>query len=87
MGRFSDAWFPILREAWELDIVTICSGNNNPLEPLGDRSPQRYGRFNNALITVDSMNFDGSPWPGVRDCYILTVTKAKTEGLLTEAFE
>ena len=37
----------------------MTTTGNVPSVPLGERTPQRYGKFYNALITVGSMNADG----------------------------
>lgn len=36
----------------------VTSGNDASI-PLGERTPQRYGKFYNALITVGTMTADG----------------------------
>ena len=57
-----DSWLPLFAEAWSNDIVFVISGGNIPSAHKGDRSPARYGRADNALITVGSMNADGTAW-------------------------
>ena len=51
---------PLLADAWDNGIVTVVSTGNKPKIKLGDRSPQRYGQENNALITVGSVNERGA---------------------------
>lgn len=57
----NDFFLNLLTNAWRNDIVTVVCALNDPEWTLGDVSPQRYGRPNNALITVGSMNIDGLP--------------------------
>ena len=51
---------PLLRDAWDNGIVTVVSAGNRPEYRFGDRSPQRYGRDDNPLITVASVDHRGS---------------------------
>ena len=62
--RRSDYMLPLLANAWDNGIVTVVTAGNTPWSRLGERSPQRYGREDNALITVGSMDEHGriSPW-------------------------
>ena len=55
----------MLLAAWDNDIVTVCCGLNYG-ERLGDKNPQRFGRADNPLITVGSLQSDGtlSTWNG-----------------------
>ena len=62
---------PILRTAWENDIVFVVAAGNLKSDDeyavvMGDYSPQRYGRADNAIITVNSMDADGRPYARVR---------------------
>ena len=61
-----DQWVPLLLAAWDNDIVTVCAGPNHG-ERLGDKNPQRFGRADNPLITVGSLESDGtvSAWNGI----------------------
>ena len=54
----------MLAEAWANDIVTVISSGNRPDFRMGERTPQRYGKAYNALITVGSMTADGEIWEG-----------------------
>ncbi|KAL8825308.1 MAG: hypothetical protein Q9191_004491 [Dirinaria sp. TL-2023a] len=55
----SDFFLPILASAWDNDIVTvICAGNTRGA--LGALTPQRFGRPDNALITVGSFTTSGT---------------------------
>lgn len=47
---------PLLRDAWYADIATVIAAGNDPGVVLGEFTPQRYGRPDNALITVASMD-------------------------------
>lgn len=55
----SDYWLPLLASAWDAGIVTVTGGGNRPERTLGDISPQRYGRVDNPLITVASLDATG----------------------------
>ena len=46
-----DPYVPLLKKAWENDIVTVI-GCTNRGEILGDWSPLRFGRSDNPMITV-----------------------------------
>jgi len=59
MPAQSDFFLPLLAEAWENDIVTVVATSNAPHHTFGDRSPQRYGTVDNALITVGQILDDG----------------------------
>ncbi|MCJ1427877.1 hypothetical protein MMC29_005783, partial [Sticta canariensis] len=61
--RQSDFMLPLLRDAWDHKIVTVVSVGNQPKWRLGDRSPQRFGRVNNALITVGALDERGERSP------------------------
>ena len=52
----------MLAEAWANDIVTVISSGNRPDLRMGERTPQRFGKAYNALITVGSMTEDGEIW-------------------------
>lgn len=52
----------MLAEAWASDIVTVVSTGNTRDQNLGAESPQRFGKEDNALITVGSMTADGELW-------------------------
>ncbi|KAL9628273.1 MAG: hypothetical protein Q9164_007339, partial [Protoblastenia rupestris] len=56
-----DFFLPLLQEAWENDIVTVVACGNNRHKVRGQFSPQRYGRINNPLITVSSVDGYGVP--------------------------
>ena len=49
--RYLDPFLPLLKLAWDNDIVTVVACVNDG-SPLGNWSPQRFGRFNNPLITA-----------------------------------
>lgn len=55
----SDYWLPLLVSAWDAGIVIVIGGGNRPERTLGDVTPQRYGRVDNALITVASLDASG----------------------------
>lgn len=59
MPEYCDIHLPLLAEAWENDIVTVISNGNDAAVTLGDLSPQRFGRFDNALITVGTATANG----------------------------
>lgn len=50
---------PLLAAAWDAGITPVVSLGNTPLWTLGDTSPQRYGRSDNALIMVASVDSNG----------------------------
>lgn len=57
--ELSDYFIPLLASAWYFDIATVISLGNDPESVAGDFSPQRYGRVDNALITVASLDTHG----------------------------
>lgn len=61
--RRSDYMLPLLANAWDHGIVTVVSGGNRRDLRYGDRSPQRYGREDNPLITVASVSETGTRSP------------------------
>lgn len=72
MPSAMDFWLPLLREAWQKDIVTVFSagpkklligpGRTHHRDNLkrGSLLPQRYGRSNNRLITASPADVTGS---------------------------
>ena len=56
----------MLIAAWDNDIVTVCSCSNDK-KPLGELTPQRFGKTDNPLITVGSLQESGeiSPTNGI----------------------
>ncbi|KAL8797125.1 MAG: hypothetical protein Q9195_000592 [Heterodermia aff. obscurata] len=60
--KHCDVFLPLLAEAWANDIITVVSAGNEPDERMGQRTPQRFGKAYNALITVGSMTAAGEIW-------------------------
>lgn len=52
----SDFFLPLLADAWDSRIATVVSAGNRPELHLGDSTPQRFGREDNPLITVGSID-------------------------------
>lgn len=57
----SDYFLPLLRDAWDANIATVVTTGNFQRLHLGDFTPQRFGREDNPLITVGTMNQFGIP--------------------------
>lgn len=60
----SDQFLPLLADAWDNGISTVVSAGNNGKRTLGDYNPQRFGRADNPLITVGSIDAYGDKSSG-----------------------
>ncbi|MCJ1423808.1 hypothetical protein MMC29_001693 [Sticta canariensis] len=52
----SDFFHPLFADAWDSSIATVIYAGNNPGLRLGDSTSQRFGREDNPLITVGSID-------------------------------
>lgn len=62
--KVADQWIPLLRLAWDNDVVTVVACKNNE-SPFGNYDPMRFGNANNPLITVCRLTPTGGRPEGV----------------------